>query len=51
MQLTNVWNLKLHQVWKPCIAHTVSQEGFHFFQPVAMLLLFVYFLVTSVKFS
>lgn len=26
--LTNVWNLKLHQVWKPCIAHTVSQEGF-----------------------
>ncbi|XP_009594772.1 O-fucosyltransferase 9 [Nicotiana tomentosiformis] len=23
--LTNVWNPKLHQVWKPC---TVSQEGF-----------------------
>ncbi|KAK4706329.1 hypothetical protein R3W88_034115 [Solanum pinnatisectum] len=26
--LANVWNPKLHQVWKPCIAHTVSQEGF-----------------------
>ncbi|XP_049390480.1 O-fucosyltransferase 9 isoform X2 [Solanum stenotomum] len=24
--LTNVWNPKLHQVWKPSIAHTVSQE-------------------------
>ncbi|MCD7450181.1 hypothetical protein HAX54_004170 [Datura stramonium] len=26
--LTNVWNPKLHQIWKPCVARTVSQEGF-----------------------